>query len=287
MKILFTGRGTSGSWQIRGAQMADALGALAVPKVTDAKGMDVVVLVKRPHAGQLGPLRASSKRLVWDIVDAWPQPEGNTWSRSECLAWLRAQLRAVRPDALIAATRQMVEDCKEFGLPVAYVPHHCRPTLAHNSIRGAVHAVGYEGSEAYLGKWRRVLEKECKKRGWAFVVNPAHLADVDIVVAMREATGYGPRNWKSNVKLANAQGSGTPFVGNREAGYVEQAVPGCERWADTEEELCTAFSSLLPQKERGRVSSWMLAVAPRLSKVSGQMLRWLQEIESGEHRVFA
>lgn len=263
--------------------MAAALGALAVPKVTDANGMDVVVLVKRPGAGQLGQLRDSSKRLVWDIVDSWPQPEGNMWSRAECMAWLRAQLSIIRPDALIAATRQMAEDCGEFGLPVSCVPHHCRPVLPLNSIRGNVRAVGYEGSDAYLGRWRRVLEKECAKRGWVFVANPAHLADVDIVVALREAAGYGPRNWKSNVKLANAQGSGTPFVGNRESGYVEQAVPGCERWADTEEELHAAFSALSHPKERGRVSRWMLAVAPRLPKVSGQMLGWLKEIVSGEH----
>lgn len=278
MNLLVTGGATAGSWQIRGAQLGAAIGATVLPKAVDMDPFDAVVIVKRHPFGMADRVRISGAVLIWDLVDAWPQPIGNGWGRGECLAWLRQQVNSIRPAGIVAATRAMAADCAEFGVPVLALPHHARPGLDANPIREHVQTVGYEGGEGYITGWRQHIEAECKRRGWRFVVNPARLADVDIVLALRDATGYAPRHWKSNVKLANAQGSGTPFIGCREAGYLETAIGTCEKWADTPEELKRAFDALSPQGERRRVSQWMRSVAPALDQVAIKYRAWLEQV---------
>lgn len=275
MKVLITGRGTSGSWRIRGGQLATALGADAIPNALDVAPYDVAVVVKRADADLLARIHRAHVPLVWDIVDAWPQPVGNAWGKDECMAWLKQRAGEIKPAAVVAATRAMAEDCACLGLPVLALPHHARPGLEQNPVRETVRLVGYEGAEQYITGWRAAIEAECARRGWRFVVNPASLAEVDIVLALRDATGYAPRHWKSNVKLANAQGSGTPFIGCREAGYLENAIGSCEKWADTPEELSRAFDALTPQGERRRVAQWMSSVAPGLTGVAATYANWL------------
>lgn len=276
MNILVTGRGTSGSWQIRGEQLGRAIGATVLPRAIDMDPFDAVIVVKRTQPDMIVRARECRVPLVWDVVDAWPQPVGNEWGRDECLTWLYGQVKVIQPVAIVAATRKMAEDCAALGVPVRAIQHHARPGLEQNPIREKVQTVGYEGGESYIAGWRRHIEKECKRRGWRFVVNPERLADVDIVLGLRDATGYAPRHWKSNVKLANAQGSGTPFIGCREAGYLETAIGTCEKWADTPEELKRAFDSLEPHGERRRASQWMMSVAPTLPQVARHYREWLQ-----------
>lgn len=271
MNVLVTGNGKSGSWKIRGEQLGAAIGATVLPRAAAVVGYDLVVAVKRP------PL-VTGVPIVYDILDAWPQPAGNAWGKPECMTWLRKSVAAIRPVGIVAATRAMAADCAEFGVPVLALPHHARPGLGRNPIREQVQVVGYEGAEHYIVGWRPLIEDECRRRGWRLVVNPARLADVDIVLALRGATGYAPRHWKSNVKLANAQASGTPFIGCREAGYMETAVGACEKWADTPEELAQAFDALTPQGERRRAAQWMLSVAPTLDQLAGTYRAWLETL---------
>lgn len=276
MSILFTGRGTSGSWQIRGVQLGRAMGATVMPEARDVAAHDVAVLVKRPTPDLLQRLRHAEVPIVWDVVDAWPQPRGNLWSREQCLAWLRAEIALIQPDGIVAATEEMAEDCEEFTcVPVLALPHHARPGLRRNPIRAEVRTVGYEGGEQYVARWRPAIEAECARRGWAFVTEPAALADVDIVLALRDATGYAPRNWKSNVKLANAQGSGTPIVCCREAGYMECATGG-EQWADTPQQLAHAFDVLAPVEARRNASAKLLAGTPHLQTIAETYHQWLR-----------
>lgn len=278
LNILVTGNGSSGSWRIRGDQLGQAIGATVLPKAVDVAPYDLIVLVKRPAAELVKRAHRAGVPVVYDMVDAWPQPEGNNWSGDQCDAWMRRQIAMINPTAVVAATRAMAEDLRWFNLPCLYVPHHSRPGLERNPIREHVQVVGYEGSEAYITGWRPAIEAECQRRGWRFVVNPSRLADVDIVLALRDAEGYAPRHWKSNVKLANAQGSGTPFIGCREAGYTEQAIGTCEKWADTPQELARAFDALTPQGERRRAAQWMLSVAPSLEQVASKYRAWLEGI---------
>lgn len=279
LNLLFTGSGRSGSWQIRGAQLGAAVGATVLPMAVDVDAFDLVVVVKRVPPELLQRLHKAGQKFVWDIVDAWPQPVGNAWSREEALAWLRQELARVRPFAVVAATRAMAEDVRAIAPDVhAFaLPHHARPGIALNPLRADVATVGYEGGEAYISVWRKDVERECAARGWRFVVNPVSLSDLDIVLALRDATGYAPRHWKSNVKLANAQSSGTPFIGVDERGYTETAVVGCERIVKTPRELAAALDALRPLAERTRVSSWMRAIAPLLPAVANDYKLWLAE----------
>lgn len=279
LNILFTGSGRSGSWQIRGAQLGAAVGATVLPMAVDVDDFDLVVVVKRIPPELLQRLHKAGAKFVWDIVDAWPQPVGNAWSREEALHWLRRELERVRPFAVVAATRAMAEDVRSVSpdLLVFSLPHHARPGISLNPVRTEIAAIGYEGGEAYIAGWRGAIERECDARGWRFVLNPASLAELDVVLALRDATGYAPRHWKSNVKLANAQASATPFIGVAERGYTETALVGCERFVETPRELAVALDALRPHNERSRVSSWMRAVAPLLPAVAGDYKLWLAE----------
>jgi hypothetical protein len=275
VKILVTGTGKSGSWAVRGDQLGRAIGARVVPRLDYRTDADVVVLVKRPLLNAARVARESGARLVYDLVDAWHQPEGNWWPRSRAMEWLRNQITLVSPDALVVANSVMASDCREVAdKPTLVLAHHAREGQARNPIRERVATVGYEGAEHYLNGWRPIVERECARRGWRFVTNPPALADLDIVVALREPQGYAARNWKSNVKLANAQGSGTPCVLCRERSYVEFAS-GAEEWADTEGELVAAFDALEDRDVRRARSEKLLAAAPHIADVAYEYKEFL------------
>lgn len=278
MNILMTGRGTSGSWQIRGLQLGRAIGATVLPDALDCASYDLAVLVKRPVGNLVERLHRAGVPIVWDVVDAWPQSYGNEWQPETCRQWLIDEVRRIRPSAIVAATNAMARDCEQFGLPVLWLPHHSRPNQRLNPVREVVKTVGYEGGVNYLGKWARIVEQACERRGWSFVVNPDQLADLDIVLALRDSTGYAPRNWKSNVKLANAQGTGTPFIGNREAGYLETSC-GAEFWADDASELDQAFDALAGHKERQAISGHLLQAQRSIKETAKVYQEWLHGLK--------
>lgn len=275
MKVLISGSGKSGSWQIRGVQLGAYIKATVQADAIDVAPFDVAVCVKRPPVDLVARIRRAGVPLVWDVVDAWPQPHGNGWSRDECVAWLASKFEEIRPDGIIAATRAMASDCQGFGVPVLALPHHARPALEPNPIRDQVRIVGYEGGTNYLGRWKVEIEAECARRGWRFEVNPPSLASVDIVLAVREATGHAPRFWKSNVKLANAQGSGTPCIVNCEAGYLETAC-GAEAWVDEPADLLAAFDALESVSVRRAISAELVAGAPKTEEIVRTYREWLE-----------
>jgi hypothetical protein len=276
MKVLFTGRGTSGSWQIRGSQLAAALGADAVPNALDVRAYDLAVVVKRAPPDLLQRIRAAGIPLVWDVVDAWPQPEGSTWNRGRCMEWLRAKVAEIRPAGIVAATRAMAADCAEFGLPVLALPHHARPAQERAEHRPALSVVAYEGSERHLGAWRAWFLDECELRKITFAVNPPKLAEADVIVAMREATGYAAMHWKSNVKLANAQAAGLPIICAPEAGYLETAS-GAECWAVTPREIRGRLDDLQPQALRRDIGARMALAAPTIGHMATLYAEWLRQ----------
>lgn len=278
LKVLLTGRGTYGSWNIRGEQLGEAIGATVQPQAESAAGYDAVVIVKRVQGNAiLRSARLHGVPVIWDVVDAWPQPQGDAWTGDASLAWLRQSIRAIRPDGIIAPTRRMAQDLVsivEPGTAITTLAHHAWPGKPVNAIRPSVQSIGYQGGEKHLGAWSKVLSDEASRRGWQFVVNPPSLADVDIAIALRCETGYAPRNWKSNVKLANAQGSGTPIILARESGYLETAS-GAEFWADTAAELSDGLDWFSDHGRRIDASQRMLATAPRLADIAGEYRRWL------------
>lgn len=274
MKILITGRGSSGSFQIRGRQLGAAIGATVEPRCADPRGFDLAIVVKRPPMDLIARLHQHRIPVVWDVVDAWPQPHGNDWSEAQCKNWLAVQIVSIKPVAIVAATQAMARDCEVFGVPVLWLPHHARPGMAVNPIRERVLRVGYEGGPNYIRDWRPVIEQACADRGWTFHAETESLADVDIVLALRDQHGYAPRHWKSGVKAANAMGSGTPIICSHEAGYFENASGG-EYWAGSVGELHAAMDALASQITRRGVSEMLLAKAPMLDDVAAVYRKWL------------
>jgi hypothetical protein len=284
MRILVTGRGTSGSWQVRGVQLGKAIGATVSPNASDLeiRAHDLVILVKRPTPQLLERIHQARKPLVWDQVDSWPQPEGNRWARGECMAWLEHQVKTIKPAGIVAATQEMAFDCG-WGAPdqtkLLWLPHHSRSGQDANPIREQVQTVGYEGGLQYLEGWLPHIERQCATRGWRFHVAPKRLADLDIVLALRTDTGYAPRNWKSAVKAANAMGTGTPIIACREGGYLEVDNGGM-RWADTPLELSRAFDELTPKDARAAAAARLKLQAPfvALDRLAKEYARWLETI---------
>lgn len=278
--MLITGSGTSGSWRVRGEQIGKAIGARVCPQAGRGEfdGCDVAVVVKRATEAQLEALRAARKPWVFDFVDAYPQPGCATWSQRESIDWARKRLAHLNPTAVIWPNRRMRDDVR-FNGPQAVIPHHARPGIAINPIREEVRTVGYEGSARYLEGWAKAISAECDARGWTFVVNPESLAGVDIVVAVRggQWNSYCARHWKSNVKLANAHASGTPFIGAREDGYLETAS-GAEYWADSPEEMRVAFNWLADKSTREQVCDRFKESAIRLEAVAHQYKSFLQTL---------
>jgi hypothetical protein len=247
MKILFSGNGKSGSWKIRGDQLGNACNGIIKPHATldDIKQADVVVVVKRVTSQLLSDLQKAGKPWIFDVVDFYPQPACTSWTRGHAISWVRNKISEYKPNGIIWPNKCMEYDCSLPDIKSIVLPHHYRPNIRINPIRESIKTIGYEGSRDYIGSWLYPIQKECLYRGWNFIINPLHLADLDIVLAVRDKSvaGYCQRHWKSNVKLANAHGSGTPFIGNLEQSYLETATH-YEQFADCKIGLKRAFDAL-------------------------------------------
>lgn len=279
-RILITGLGSKLAWKIRAEQIGEAMGARVMAHAArgDMQRADVVVVCKWHTRQILSDLRKWGGPWAWDIVDAYPQPEAYTWDRDAACLWLRNALAETQPKAMVAATKRMLEDASYAGIAL---PHHARPGQDINPIRRVVKRVGYEGLPKYLngGKasWRSLLEKECAARGWEFVVNPARLADVDILVALREGSNYVARSYKSNVKLANAQATATPIICAREWGYMETDNGGAV-FVTSADDLTAAFDTLTPFAEREARSHKLHMATPKIEHVAASYRKWLERL---------
>lgn len=269
-QVLVTGKGTSGSWQIRGVQLGGAIGATVKANATleDMKRHDVVILVKRAGPVLAESLRRCGRIVVWDAVDAWRQQPYDQSSRDELCAWAWAFARSIGAEAIIGATRRMASD---LGSPY-YVPHHGWDRGV-GPLADRIHRVGYEGSPRYISSLLPSIRAACKAIGATFEVNPPDFHGLDVVLAMRGAewTNYASRHWKSGVKLSNAQMAGLPFVAERECGYTERACGG-ERWIESARELTEALRSLQPKEQRARMRRNALDGRPRLEACAADMI---------------
>ncbi len=280
MKILVTGRGgKSGSWEIRGRQLGAAIGASVVDRASlrEMQAADIIVVVKRATEDIVERVRASGRPWVYDMVDGWPQPAGNEWNKDRATDWLRNLFAHLRPTAAVFATSQMQGD-SAFRGPSLVLPHHAWPKYAAQPVKNQVSRVGYEGGEQYLGKWRRLVDAECRRRGWEFVVN-GDMASCQIGVALRDVGGYAAKAWKANTKLANIQSLGLPAVVSDEAGYREFGSVAQAAVVD-EFELRQAFDAFAPMDTRAELGWIAQKAAPRLDAVAKKYQEWLCAIAS-------
>ena len=274
MRILVTGRGASGSWQVRGVQLGNAIGATvkASATVEEMQANDIVVVVKRVTPELAENLRRSRRKIVWDMVDWYRQP--NKFSRDELVRQAKDYAAAMGASTLVAATKRMADDLET----PHWLPHHGH-ARGINQIRERVSTVVYEGSARYVEDLRPEIDSLCSKRKWKFVINPPDYLAADIVIALRSKPWdcYASRHWKSGVKLSNAQITGVPFIGSRESGYLEQAS-GTECWADSIEELKLGFELLSPYQARKSAHDAMLKRSPRLEDVACKYVHLLNSL---------
>jgi hypothetical protein len=274
--MLFTGNGTAGSWKIRGEQLGGELGAMIQPHASfqHIVHSDLIVVVKRCPQKLLDALRQAKRKWIFDVVDFYPQPTAGAWSRDEAINWVRNQIKNMNPTAVLWPNRKMMEDCND-GRPAKVLYHHHRPGLPRHQVRQRVEKVAYEGSAKYLGRWQSDIEMACRARGWQFEVNPSCLSDADIVIAARDGihNGYVQQHWKSNVKLANAQGAGVAFVAQKEDGYTETSA-GEVGWFSSLSELQHQFDLLDSMTMRTMVHRGMLAKAYPVERAASDLLEF-------------
>lgn len=218
IRVLFTSKSSAGAWQIRGEQIAAMRTnwtALNRPADADIAACDLLCVVKKPDARVIEQARKIGKPIVYDIVDSWAQPEdGITYTNSAMARELFGRAwRSLAADGYIFPTRRMQLDLDVLVSHGITIYHHYWPQLQHNPLRDRVETVGYEGAD-YLGQWLPMIERACESRGLRFVANPPTYVDLDVVILVRggEHGNFLARSYKSNVKLANAYGSGTPAI---------------------------------------------------------------------------
>lgn len=267
MKVLITGKGTAGSWKIRGEQLGAAIGATVEPNATLAtmRKFDVVIVVKRATDRVIEAARQFGGLVIWDALDFWAQPGENGAPIGELVEKGNTFARRMGAAVIVCATEQMATD---FDSPY-WLPHHGWDR-GRAAIREFVQIVAYEGDPRYLDTWGDEIAKECARRGWSLVVNRAYLA-ADVVIAFRggEFDTEATRRWKSNVKLANAQIAGLPFVGQPDCGYLETRS-GVEWFVPERGALGNAFDEIEDRSTRLAVSDEMFAAAPRLADVAAR-----------------
>lgn len=269
MQILITGRGSSGSWQIRGVQLGEAIGAIVKPNATakDMGAADVVIVVKRTTAQINKAIKQSGKPVLWDIVDCWPQGKGLTLEQAKSHVY--AQAKAMGADACVFATQAQRASLRE--LDGFVLRHHAMENQLRNPIREKLKIVGYQGSKRYVPDW---VSDSVRRHGLWFVMNPANLAELDIVIACR-ADPYDDevsRAWKSNVKLANAQATGTPCIMPYESGYLESDPVGPVYYRNRQE-FENALDALKSHEERRIRAMVLRAGTPLLKDVAARYQR--------------
>lgn len=274
--MIFTGNGKAGSWKIRGEQLGAAVGAEVVPnaEMSEIRGTDWVVVVKRTPEDLIRKIRQAGKKWVWDVVDAWPQPKGNGWEAWTAVSWLKDSLSMLQPNAVVFPSTRMLADSQWRGASLV-LPHHAWPKYLPRVVSARINRVGYEGDPRYLGAWHDVVLTECQRRGWDFVTGD--LSECDVGICLRDVTGYPCSAWKANTKLANCQALGIPAICSPEESYVEFGS-GAEYFATCADDVRRAFNELDDYEARLGISAAMQAATPRLSDVAGVYGRWLSAL---------
>lgn len=284
VKAVFCGVVEAGAVECRARQIAGQRSnwRAEVGMEIDARDADVVVVVK------WWPKRIETRApVVWDPLDFWTQPLHDQLADSlpDMRRLFGANLEAHRPDGVIFVTGAMAHDLKPgVTVPTALIHHHARPGMAENPIRDRVRMIAYEGQREYLKEWEAAFERLAQAHDAAFVVNPASLADADLVVAARSKRfrSLMSRRWKSGVKAANAVASGTPAILMREEGCRETARRSA-LYFTTFEELLIATAELLPRDARLEKAAQMRALRPltALSLAADRYEKFLMEIACG------
>lgn len=267
VKVCFTGRVRKGSWKIRGLQIAACRRnwhASYELNSSEIGKYDLFCVVKKPDDSILKMLTKSGATVVYDIVDPWAQPEdgikiSDVSNARELFAGLFDRVKA---SSYIFANRTMKQHLRPLVPHGTFIYHHYWPNVSLNPIRDKVDVVGYEGNPRYLGEWADTLRAACDRRGWKFVINPTNLTDIDIGIIARgsEDDNFLSNNYKSNVKLANFYGAGTPCLVSAKEMSCHETDEGDVRFFSTSEELDAQLEQLTDYHVRKAVHERFLRI---------------------------
>lgn len=215
------------------------------PTSEDISTSDVVCIVKKTRSSVLRDCRRHERLIVLDVVDFWPQPKHGMPSKGkkESENLVVELINDISPDALIFPNWAMWSDFSKFfpTTPSTFIYHHYRPeydpvTPRQNYNRPRV--LAYEGGD-YLGEWFPIIESVCSQLGLDFRVNPTSLKDADLIISARAERfqTYLNRNYKSNVKAANALGLVKPLVCHMSERSAHEIDPGTFLFFSTGENL--------------------------------------------------
>jgi len=272
-RVLFVGKSRkAGSWAMRGEQIASMRSHWSssfAASPADLLKCDIVCFVKHVDRSVYSLARKMKKICVYDVIDSWPQPDAYSLyqNRSQAVLFFTQKWKIYNWDAMIFANRHMHFHLGHLAPESIAIYHHYRPGIQINPIRQVVKRIGYEGNENYLGLWKTRLEQICREKKWEWVVNPRQLADLDIGIAVREGQhdGFLANAYKSNVKLANLYGSGTPCIlGSAEVSYHETDC-GTVPFFATEKDLRERLSDLESYDKRIALQNDFLKVRQSFS----------------------
>lgn len=253
IRVCFTGRNRAGSWEVRGKQIAStrenwyANQEVDVDQIDD---FDLFCFVKKPIPKLIEKIRARKKPVVFDVIDSWAQPTDNdkVTNAAEAQALFAEKWSELpRFDSYIFANKKMHSDLGGLVGHSTYIYHHHREHLPRKPVRKTVRTIGYEGNDTYLGEWRDIIERLCEERSLQFVTDTDTNSDLDIGFACRgsEHACYLSNNYKSNVKLANFYGTGTPAIVHADDRSYHETDCGDVLFFKTPEQLARQIDRLL------------------------------------------
>ena len=256
----FYGLSNMGSWKIRALQVASARptwNSVAGLTPDSILGHEVFCAIKRVCRHRLRLLKRLGKIVLYDILDCWQQPQDGLacTDMDRVLRFFENHLADLPLDGVIFPNRTMMADLGHLVPNPICIYHHFWPGMEPIEVRARARIVGYQGAAIYLGPWRRIVERACRRLGLRFVINPPDLRAIDIGLAARGGVHASllARRYKSNVKLANFYGAAIPcVVDGAEASYRE-TDNGEVRFFATPEELEARLEELLPLDTRMRV----------------------------------
>lgn len=218
VSVLFTSRSSAGAWQIRGEQIAhmrDNWKARNKPSNNELEACDILCVVKKPDLKLIEKARRLGKIVIYDIVDSWAQPKDDEkyQTKQAAIDLFSKMWSGINADGYIFPTQRMQDELGFLVENAITIYHHHWPQISINPVRPEVKRFGYEGAD-YLGNWGPIFNAVAAERNIEFITNPDCISDLDVVVLARGGShgSYLSRNYKSNVKLANALASGTPAL---------------------------------------------------------------------------
>jgi hypothetical protein len=250
----------------------------------DEKLFDVFCFVKVPEPRTMKRLTRLGKKVVFDVVDSWKQPQDDLAckNRDQARRLFLSAWSEFPSDALLFPNAQMRNDFLDIPQKSRVLYHHYRLEAAPIPVRPQASVLAYEGEKRFLGEWESLIHQACSQTGWEFRINPPSLYEADVGISVRGApySGFLSTSYKSNVKLANFYGWGLPcLIHDSEKGCKETAVDGVQ-FFKTYNDLVVGLETLKPRERRLQIQQRFSQERESFSlkHLAGELERFLSSI---------